>query len=484
MKENRFLLEFKSLLALVSQYRTSTEISMIKSFVLENQHAFTDSPIDLAFIHQLIELTERTPDDREISDFIRIATACWFACLEKETLTCIFYVSEQNYTRIIQYISPKNHHEIIWLPQSESIESVVASFADRRRVVLVYDDYAKNIETIKEQLFCAIPYYKLYRAESTGGTVLIEYLSYLQNEHAKMTAGSAALNMAVGNSHAWYALPANCTTQTVNFAMHSADLSFARAMVSYSLRTRPLENYLCFVSPFELHNELSLSRYGPNLSYFKTLKAFCQRNDIAYQYSVPHVQGMSVTNPESDIRTDLQAIIITRLLSAESRKKLKRLHREDKEKELTNKLAGYVENNELNACLALQSDNLVRAPEAIQADAIARGNSHASLVKWQHTADKNRRHLQRIATMIAAKNKKMIVVMPPYPDAYIQQFPPEMLENIRNLIQELVTQTQCVLLDFTSDRDFREHHFRDGDHLNFSGAQQLIRKLSAAGLVI
>lgn len=89
--------------------------------------------------------------------------------------------------------------------------------------------------------------------------------------------------------------------------------------------------------------------------------------------------------------------------------------------------------------------------------------------------------LREIAALCRENGWHAVFVTPPYPDAYTQCYPTEILERFHALMTDLSAETGVPWLDYSQSADFADQYayFKNIDHLNLAGAKafsQVLKK--------
>lgn len=83
--------------------------------------------------------------------------------------------------------------------------------------------------------------------------------------------------------------------------------------------------------------------------------------------------------------------------------------------------------------------------------------------------------------MCRRKGWNAVLVTPPYPAAYTECFPDEVLERFRELTGEISREFDVPWLDYSRDGEFTDNfaYFRNIDHLNPAGASAFSKRIQA-----
>lgn len=117
------------------------------------------------------------------------------------------------------------------------------------------------------------------------------------------------------------------------------------------------------------------------------------------------------------------------------------------------------------------------SPEQIRQDALKSYQSHAP--ESTKINDRALEALDRIVNLCRQKGWTPIFCTAPYPDVYVEQYPPEFLKRFDSDMEALSRRYDAPYLDYSRHPDFSGDYslFMDADHVNKAGAEKFTRMI-------
>lgn len=277
-----------------------------------------------------------------------------------------------------------------------------------------------------------------------------QYTHQLVKQYCAL-ANQEVRTVIIGNSHSYYAFPDALLGNSVNMSTHSLGLKQAQQLAEHIVARYPkIENFIFSVGFFDLYSDLLNSNNAFNQLI---IHAFSQLN---CRYGI----CADSLNQHED------AVILSELIVNASGRVLA--------------VPGIDYLDARKQCCNT-ADSLLTSTAYLPKDeqdklAKQRGISHSGSLSHAGTLEENKVRVKAIVDFLAKAGKKVVWLTPPFPAEYNKHITPEMTFTHRQFFAQL-NDEKCLSIDLSESKDFHHHDFRDGDHLNFTGASKLIAKV-------
>lgn len=455
--DNFFLKKIQECLYLIEEGQESSKIiNNVAEIISSRQDLLEETPNTVNLINLIAAwLNNRSVPVPEVYIALYIF---WLDCIAKEKVD-IFYLGDlTNLKLIAKELNPTVVKNINYLASNEkdvnSINNYIYKIEDCIAPFIIYDPdgmhFLKQINSDKPIATLNVYEVLIHNLLPTSNG-LNDLTIQLANQYCRLEKPNTK-TVIIGNSYGLYGFPDNLIQNCVNISMHSFGIKQAQTLVEHILVTYPhIDNFVFCIGFFDLYSDL-----------LKSKDQFNKRVIDAYSQILSHYR---IKNSSDKHSGDLN--IFSRLAIRSKTESLAELQGID-----DFSLRENVYNKNLNLTTSVVS------LEKEQQNALSehRALLHSKALNHQISLDENKTRVNQTSKRIESAGKMSCWVTPPFPDEYTRNIANEMKQTHRDFFKNLCDKN-LRFIDFSEEKMFQPKDFRDGDHLNFTGASKLIKLL-------
>lgn len=454
--QNHFLKQIQHYLSTFENPEQAAQTPQrLADYLFSNQTLLDDSDITLDLINALGDWLEGKQQDT--NQLYLSLNLFWLSALARSGID-IFYFGELNKLQMLRaHFRNSAINNLYYLGADEQNQQEIDVFNARIAAsyapFILYDPHGLKVALAVEhpQAIACISFYDLLIHNFIPlSTTAIKYTHLLAQQYTAL-ANPEVKTVIIGNSYSFYGCPEVLLEHSVNISTHSLGLKQAQQLTVHILERYPhVQNFIYCLGFFDLYSDL-----------LKTKDDFNQQIIHAWSQLNSHYLIQGAGESASDgiqvfsrlvMPFPAQGQTITGLEDATFRAQIC---------ESTRGLIGSM------ASLPLAQQQQV---------AQLRGIAHSKSVHHQTTLRENKRRVKLMDTLLAKHGKHVVWLTPPFPAAYVDNLDVWMKFTHRNCFAGLDA-AHSRFIDLSENPAFTREDFRDGDHLNFSGARKMTEVL-------
>ncbi|XRX76355.1 hypothetical protein ACP26I_21585 (plasmid) [Cronobacter sakazakii] len=456
-----FLKKIKSLgITLFSEEDTESSINQLAELIIQNQHFLDDTSASIEFVNILAESLDII-DKNTITEALRASLFCYWKSLIKRMKVDIFFFGrrenllwlhgflDKNMLANVILVEPNFEGEINEQLFSSQLNNSYAPF-------FIYDTYGSGIlssELIGYPLGIFSMDNLMVANNVPTGSGILGLTQLLMAEYQNLK-NSGLTTVVIGNSYGLYAFPSDLRRLTANLSMHSLGITQAALFTEHLLERQPQVNHFVFCfGLFDLFCELINSKLDFNQQMIGTISLFTSR------YKFAKIEN-NVYFTSNDIEVFSSLVEVQQDTDT-----LRSLYNElDNEKSLN-----IIQNEATSLFMSTQHLD----PEEQMLISQDRSKAHSKNVKYTQSLQTNILLVKQIKEKIVRAGKTITWLIPPFPHAYVAHLNEEMKTTNQRFLRSLEDE-HFRFVDLSGLDECQFSDFRDGDHLNYSGAQKVI----------
>lgn len=389
----------------------------------------------------------------------------WLSCIGKAKID-LFYLGElANLKTFATSLNPATIRQIHYLASNETDAGCITDFFSKidRCVApfVIYDPDGLSFseQAQNEALLGKISLYDLLTHNLIPSTDKINEYSLLWSRQYQQLADPKVKSVIIGNSYGLYGFPDSELRNSVNLSMHSLGLKLSKRLVEHILLNYPhIDHFVFCIGFFELYGDLFKSKHPFNRNIIDAFSQLIAHYGIAGNAS----EGESELTTFSRLGIEKPASARTRIAD--------------------------IDNPEFMESVYQQTQQLIASTPSLakeQQDLLAaqRAGLHSHAVSHQLSLSENKRRVEEMVAELTKAGKTAVWVMPPQPAAYVENIAEEMYQTHVQFFAGLTT-LSSRFIDLSQDGHCLTEDFRDGDHLNFTGACKLVNRLRELDVIL
>jgi hypothetical protein len=454
------LIKIKECIGILEQHKGDLRIANeVASYILSEPNFLNESDEATRLVNALADVIE----GRELSmDKVVNAFSLYWISLISITGITLFYIGHaDNLNQFKKYLDAGAVSDIHHLngngysPEEAArlAEGISAAVAP----VIIYDPFGARFvqQANPARALAVIPYYDLmFSTRSLTSEIKYSHAAWLESKY-QMANNPSVETVVIGNSYGYYAFPEQSTRRAVNLSMHSLSIKQAHALVFHALDKLPyINNFVFCFGLFDLYSDLLKTKDDFNKTIIDSISLFFANNNIV----------MPMGPAAGHILTISSLIIPPRTNVNETWPD------------------GYL-HQAYGAAYSLINSKDHLDPQQHHELATIRARAHSKLAGHGAIFQENQKLLREMVEALHYGGKTAAWVVPPFPAMYVRHIDERMKRANREALAQF-GDDKLRFIDWSESGDFERQHFRDGDHLNFSGAKKVVIKLRKAGIAV
>lgn len=385
------------------------------------------------------------------------------AVLRQEKIEILYIGNQDKLKSLLPHIDTPSISQINFLSGNESnedeIKRCVTSLVSKKAPFIIYDPEGLKISlSVDSQqiLGCVSIYELLYAGAIPVSNVINNHTYFLARQYNALTNKNNR-SVIIGNSYGLYGLPDSILKESVNISTHSLGLKQALLLVEHiNIHYPHIKNFVFCLGFFDLYSDL-----------LKTQDSFNQSIIVAFSQIISHFGIKREGKSQNDEVTLLSELLL----------------KTSSPPQLTTIDDIQIQDSVYHSTISHISSKAYPEKGGQTQTARHRAVLHSNSVGHRASLEENKEIVDAIKNRIAVEGKKAIWLTPPFPDEYVKNIHSDMKITHRHFFAGL-NDIHSTFIDLSENRNFRRYDFRDGDHLNFSGASKLVQKLRKMNIPI
>ncbi|WP_227317384.1 hypothetical protein [Cedecea davisae] len=461
--ENNFLKQIQQFLADFESAPLNPDLPRyLADYLFSHQQLLDDAETTLTLINTLgdwLDGIELRPNQLYLALYLY-----WISAMTRNGIE-VFYFGDLNHLQFLgaRFSTPVINN-LYFLSAAETnkqeIDDFYAKIAGSVAPFVIYDPQGLKLALAVEhsQAIACLSFFDLLIDNFIPASPDAGSLTHLLAKPYCDLANPQVKTAIIGNSYSFYGFPETLLEHSVNVSTHSLGLKQAQQLTRHILDRFPhIENFVYCLGFFDLYCDLLKSKDDFNQ---QIIHVWSQLNS--------HYQIKEVSESAMD-----GCLVFSRLAMPSPAQGVKIGGLEDlsaRDQVCDNSRAIFASTGYLPV-------------EQQQQAAQQRGVSHSKSVRHHSTLNENLRRVTALAAELEQRGKQAVWLTPPFPSDYVEHLDEDMKSTHRRCFAGLES-ASSRFIDLSENQAFRPEDFRDGDHLNFTGASRMVAELRRLKVVI
>ncbi len=427
-------------------------------FIKENQEKFDERSVEL------INATCRSLENGNIQDSQLYSEAVeYLLYLISTTGINFYYIGREKYiNQLNKIIDDKSIASFVHITADNvghvrNFPALTTALNLSTVPYIIYDpDYIRVVNALDHTLCLNIEsIYDLMLDRNIVMTDIHHSLSYYMEKVYSKLKERGSKTFITGNSYAHFGFPEKYLAhETVNLSAPCLCIKQIHAITHHILSYyNEVDNFIFCIGLFDLyHDMLKVSHEIPRM-VAESYSTFSTKNNISpyiYEKKLSHyINERFFKGFKDDVL----------------------FNEDDLEKEYITQF------NNIHDATVVDSEHKHNNAAA------ERALCYKGLLYRENTRQENQRLLREITENFKQNGKQLTIILPPLTKSYTENLGSEMINNTLLFLNTLVS-PNIRLIDFSNHPDFLWNDFRDGEHLSLGGADKMINKLRAEGIIL
>ncbi|MEH5011038.1 hypothetical protein [Phytobacter diazotrophicus] len=455
--DNLFLKQIQECLRVIKENKDKDDaIHLVAEVIFSHHNLLEETSNTISLVNLIADWLENNG-----GSVLKIYDALyffWLDCIIKAKINVFYFGELTNLKILAKHLNPAIVNSIRYLASNDTdihyINDCISSIESSVAPLIIYDpDGMHFLDKIKNtNPIASLNNYEILIHNSLPTSdVLNSFTILLAHQYTKLS-NTNIKTVIIGNSYGIYAFPDNIIQHSVNISMHSLGIKQTQRLVEHILIKYPhIDNFIFCIGFFDLYGDLLKSKHAFNKN---VIDAFSQ--------ILSHYHIASITHSYNNILDTFSRLIIESGVDS-----LPQFQDMDN---IALMQIIYNENLQLvtsTTSLEIEQQGLISEQRALV---------HSKAVNHQVSLDENKIRTSEISERIKLEGKTSYWLTPPFPDEYTKNIVSEMKQTHRVYFNRICNE-DVHFIDLSEEKSFRPQDFRDGDHLNFTGACKLINLL-------